>query len=107
MVKSRRKGNGMFGKTRKHSLNVSVDKYENDGWKVILAIIKDRELDLDEAWSVKQVDTLLSKWVDTPRNIDELMRVEKWTNLIIDHKSYTTTTKFKSMLHKLKHMALC
>ena len=107
MAKSRRKGKGMFGKTRKHSLIISADKYEKDGWKVILSIIKDRELDLDEAWSVKQVDTLLSKWVDAPRNIDELMRVEKWTNLIIDHKSYTTTTKFKAMLHKLKHMALC
>jgi hypothetical protein len=107
MGKTRKKGRGLFGKTRKHSVIAAADKYEKDGWKVMLAVINDRELELDEEWSVKQVDALLSKWVDPPRNIDELRRVKEWTNIILDHKSYTTTSKFKAMIHKLKHRALC
>jgi hypothetical protein len=109
MVKSRKnkKGTGFFRKTRKNSLIVSANRYEQDGWNMLSSIITSRELELDENWSVKQVDTLLSKWVDTPRNIDELRRVEHWTNIILDHKSYTTTTKLRAMLHKLKHRALC
>jgi hypothetical protein len=106
MRRTRRKGKGMFRKTRKLSLKVSSDKYEKDGWNDILSIIKEREEELDDEWSVKQVDTLLSKWVDQPRNIDELRRVEKWTNIILDNKSYTTNTKFKEMLHSLKHRPL-
>jgi hypothetical protein len=107
MGKTRKKGRGLFGKTRKSSLMVTADKYETDGWKVILSVISDRELELDEKWSVKQVDTLLSKWVDPPRNIDELRRVKEWTNIILDHKSYTTNRKLEKMIHKLKHIALC
>ena len=103
---TRRKGRGLFGKTRKHSVIATAEKYESDGWKLILEIIKQRELDLDEDWTVEQVDALLSKWVDIPRNIDELRRVKNWTNTILDHKSYTTNTKFKTMLQKLKHRSL-
>jgi len=108
MVKTRRrrKGKGLFGKTRKHPVIATAERYENDGWKLILEIIKKRELDLNEEWTVEQVDALLSKWVDMPRNVDELIRVRNWTNTILDHKSYTNNTKFQAMLHKLKHRSL-
>ena len=108
MVKTRRrgKGNGLFGKTRRHPVIAVANRYEDDGWKVILETIKKRELDLDELWTVAQVDALLSKWADSPRNVDELRRVQKWTDVILDHKSYTSTTKFQKMLHKLKHRSL-
>ena len=52
MGKTRKKGRGLFGKTRKHSVIAAADKYEKDGWKVMLAVINDRELELDEEWSV-------------------------------------------------------
>ena len=103
---TRRKGKGVFGKTRRHPVIAVANRYEDDGWKLILEIIKKRELDLDELWTVAQVDALLSKWVDSPRNVDELRRVKKWTDVILDNKSYTSSTKFQKMLHKLKHRSL-
>ena len=82
--------------------------YENKCWENILAIVNEYHTNkkLAPDWSVTSVDALLSKWVDIPRNVDELNRVSIWTRKILDSKSYTDPQIFRTQREQLAKTCL-
>ena len=65
------------------------DQYEHDGYTVVKHMVdtfaQKGKLEKD---IVRQEWSMLSKYVDEPRNIDSLRRVEKWTKHLLDSKTY-------------------
>ena len=121
MVKRRntRKGKGWFHKKRSVSrksnklsdinYNEEGEYYEHAVYILINNIINHyaRSGKLAKGYSVENVDAILSKYVDEPRNIDGLRRAKKWTEYLLNTKYYAKNDKaFKKEIFKLKHISL-
>ena len=62
---------------------------------------------LAKGYSAENVNAILSKYVDVPRNIDGLIRAKKWTEYLLNTKFYAKhEQQFKKELFKLKHISL-
>ena len=108
-TKRYKKGKGIFFKTRKNSIQKEEDSLESSGWTIIRSEIINyhRKNNLAENWTIDSVDAVLSKYVDIPRNIDELRRTKKWAQYLLDRKSYAKSSKrFMKDILKLKNVAL-
>ena len=121
MVKRRytRKGKGWFHKKKSVSrksnklsdvnYNKEGEYYEHAGYTLVNKIINNyaKSGKLAEGYSVENVDYILSKYVDEPRNIDGLIRLEKWTKYLLGSKTYAQNNNtFKKELMRLKHISL-
>ena len=84
------------------------DLFASQCWKTILEIVNqyNNQGKLIDGWSVIDVDAILSKWVDIPRNQDELNRVIIWSKKILDSKIYNDHIKLMKMIKLLKTNAL-
>lgn len=114
-----RKGKGWFHKkksvSRKSSklsdvnYNKEGEHYEQAVYTVIKQIVSHyaKQGKLAKGYSVENVDAILSKYVDEPRNIDGLRRAKKWTEHLLNTKYYAKDNKtFKKEIFKLKHISL-
>lgn len=85
------------------------DKYEQDGYTLLRHIVDKYEQDgkLAEGYTASKVDAILSKYMDEPRNVDGLQRVNKWTNYLLKSKAYAKpgNALIKEIL-KLQHISL-
>ena len=121
MVKHRyiRKGKGWFRKRKsgtQKSNKLSDINYVKEGEyyeQAIYAIIYHTVNNYSNAgklangYSAENVNAILSKYVDEPRNIDGIRRAKKWTEHLLDTKYYAKGDKaFKKELFKLKHISL-
>ena len=62
---------------------------------------------LAKGFSAENINAILSKYVDEPRNIDGLRRTKKWTEYLLNTKYYAKGEQaFKKELFKLKHISL-
>ena len=114
-----RKGKGWFRKRKSVSrksnklsdinYNKEGEHYEQTVYTLINNIVNnyDRTGKLAKGYSVENVDAILSKYVDEPRNIDGFRRAQKWTEHLLNTKYYAKGDKaFKKELFKLKHISL-
>lgn len=118
MVKQRytRKGKGWFNKTKRISNRLNDVNYNREGeyyeqavYTVIKQIINKYTAQgkLAKGYNAENVDAILSKYVDEPRNIDGLRRAKKWTEHLLNNKYYAKPDKvFKKEIFKLKHISL-
>ena len=88
--------------------NQEKESFERLGWNKILNIVSEYHTQgkLLEGASIIEVDAILSKWVDIPRNQDELQRIEPWTRYILDSKTYLDIIKLKETLEQVRGMEL-
>ena len=95
-------------KSSKSPQDMGLKEYESLGWKLILGLVNiyDQEKKLESGWSVEDVDRILSKSVDIPRNINELNLIETWARAILDEKAYINNTKLQKKLSQLRDMEL-
>ena len=108
-TKRNRKGKGFFFKTRKNSIQKEEDSLESSGWTVVRneVINYHKKGKLADDWTIDSVDAVLSKYIDIPRNIDELRRAKKWAQYLLDRKSYKKKpNQFMRDILKLKNIAL-
>ena len=94
--KTRGRGRGFFDKKKsspfsEKAYNKLGEKYQHDAYTAIKAIVDNYDAagKLAEGFTTSQVDGMLSKFVDEPRNIDGLTRVKMWTYHLLDSKSYS------------------
>ena len=107
MVKSRqtRKGTGWLHKTKSISrkynklsdvnYNKEGEYYKHTVYTLInkIVTIYDKSGKLAKGYRVKDVDAILSKYVDEPKNIDGLRRAQKWTEHLLNTKCYAKGEK--------------
>lgn len=114
-----RKGKGWFHKKKSVSrksyklsdtnYNKEGEYYENAGYTLINKIINNYAKlgKLVKGYNVENVDYILSKYVDEPRNIDGLRRLELWAKYLLESKTYAQNNNtFKKELIRLKHISL-
>lgn len=84
------------------------NEYESLGWKVILQLVNtySDEGKLESGWLPSDVDGILSEWVDIPRNLNELNRVEPWARAILDEKAYINNSNLQKKLTELRDLEL-
>ena len=104
---TRKRGKGVFFKTRKSRVIVEGEKYIYRGYDEVLKVIKKYKTTLAPGWTVQSVDAAISKYLDEPRNQDEVKRAGLWTQYILHNKAYNKSTgEFEAFLIKLKSMSL-
>ena len=93
---------------RKNDTPCPTKQYETLGWRLILKLVNtyNDNGQLQPGWSVTQVDAILSKWVDIPRNITELNLVETWARAILDDKAYLDYPTLQKKLIELRDKKL-
>ena len=114
-----RKGRGWFRKKKSISrksnklsdvnYNREGEYYERAVYTLINNIINNyaNSGKLAKGYSVENVDAILSKYVDEPRNIDGIRRAKKWTEYLLKNKYYAMDNiAFKKEIFKLKHISL-
>lgn len=111
----KRNGKGALKKTKKqnrlseHRYNQEGDQYTTDGYSIVRNEIEqyNKMGKLAKGFTVNQVDAILSKFLDEPRNIDGLRRCQKWTKYLLDSQTYAKTQiEFMREIFNLKHIAL-
>ena len=111
----KRKGQGLFGKSKptpKYSDKAwkkEGDQYEHDGYTVVKHMVDTfaQKGKLEKGYSATRVDAMLSKYVDEPRNIDGLRRVEKWAKHLLESKTYAREgDAFMKDILDLQHISL-
>ena len=112
--KTRGRAHGLFDKKKsspfsEKAYNKLGEKYQHDAYTAIKAIVDNYDAagKLAEGFTASQVDGMLSKFVDEPRNIDGLTRVKMWTYHLLDSKSYSQGgDAFMKEIFDLKHKSL-
>ena len=85
------------------------DQYEHDGYTVVKQLVDEYERAgrLANGFSASRVDAMLSKYVDEPRTIDGLNRLDKWTKRLLKSKSYAKPgNAFMKEILELQHVSL-
>lgn len=104
--KSYRKSQGLF-KSRKSKVVKSGEKYVYKGYDAVLKVITENKDRLVPGWSISRTDAVISKFLDEPRNQDEVNRAILWTQAIINNKAYSkSTSEFEKFLIQLQHTQL-
>ena len=112
-TRTKKRGRGFFDKKTppfsEKAYNKLGEKYQHDAYTAIKTIVDNYDAagKLEPGFTASQVDGMLSKFVDEPRNIDELTRVKMWTYHLLDSKSYSQGgDAFMKELFALKHTSL-
>ncbi len=108
-TKRYRKARGFLFKTRKNLIQKEEESLESSGWTIVRNEIINyhKKGKLADDWTIDSVDAVLSKYIDIPRNIDELRRAKKWAQYLLDRKSYKRNSRlFMKDILKLKNIAL-